>query len=306
MKTRPLTLDHYTIIKELGKGVSSKVYLASIQKESKEFYALKVAIHHDDDDNEVVRKSILQEAKILMKLKHPHIVKFHELAADGFMTKTNEETKENVLYSVLQLGTNDTLLNLLMTRGALPEPIARAYFGQLVEGLIYLHGQGFVHRDLKPDNLLIGGDGGLLIADLGHSAELPASGMVFNYGCSGTVEYNPPEASTDVAYKGTAVDAFMAGVVLFIMLTGVRPFARASRCDPLYAKVINNNFGSYWAIQADDYQVEISSPAKKLIWSLLNIDPEKRPSLAEVMNHEWMTGAVASSAEIQKIFKKQP
>ena len=109
--------------------------------------------------------------------------------------------------------------------GQFSEPIARAYFQQLVEGLKAIHSTGFAHRDMKPENLLFDENFNLKITDFGFAAALCGrnkSGMLKTR--LGTDSYMSPQLHEETLYSGAANDIFAAGVILFILVSQIPPF----------------------------------------------------------------------------------
>ena len=259
----------------------------------------------DIDQLDEVENDMRKEAKILKQFNHPSIVKCMTLQNDGYARNEYMAVDHKLVYSVLKMGKNGTLQDLLDAHIWLPESVARAFFTQLIEGLIYINKQGHAHRDIKLENLYIGDDYGLVIAGFDDALLLHKSGKILNDCHRGTSEYNPPEVCLGSPYMGQAVEVFMVGVVLFNMLFGVKPFKRASRSDPYFELIANKTPDAFWKLQAEDNDVEPSTSAKELIWALLNIDPLKRPELGNVMDHAWMREPEASTTEIKKLVHKK-
>jgi serine/threonine protein kinase len=124
---------------------------------------------------------------------------------------------------------NRDLITYIGRFGAFPQPIARALFKELLDGLMYIHANEIIHRDIKPDNLFLTSDGTIKIGDFGSA--LGGDHCTVTYGM--TRSYAPPEAFR-ADYSGRAADLFAAGCILYILVTGRPPFRRASRSDPLY------------------------------------------------------------------------
>jgi len=118
----------------------------------------------------------------------------------------------------------------------------------MITGLEYLHGQGFAHRDMKPENLLFDEEFNLKIADFGFATALAGkdgSGLLRTI--LGTESYMAPEINNKSPYSGTAVDVFAAGIILFIMITGHPPFMKADpKSDPYYKCLCVNKHNTFW------------------------------------------------------------
>ena len=126
-------------------------------------------------------------------LKHPNIVNLVEYNEDAVITKSSGATYE-ALVIILELAQGGELFDYVATGGKFPDPIARKYFQQLIEGLEYVHGQGLAHRDLKPENLLFDQFYSLKVADFGFAAPLAGrDGSGYLKTRLGTESYMAPE-----------------------------------------------------------------------------------------------------------------
>jgi len=104
--------------------------------------------------------------------------------------------------------------------GALSEPTARHFFGQMMSGLKYCHDKDIVHRDLKPENIMLDKNYNVKIADFGFAA--PAQGRDgggYLETQLGTISYMAPEIHKGEKYDGKAVDVFAAAIILFVVMT---------------------------------------------------------------------------------------
>ena len=155
-------------------------------------------------------------------IKHPRIVNMIEHGR-GLDSKDKP-----FHYVLLELANNGSLFDYAAHSGRFQEIYARHYFKQLLEGVSYLHATGFVHRDLKPENLLLNDNFNLKITDFGFAAEMYNSdGKRLFQDQLGTTGYMAPEIHLNQPYSGEAVDVFAAGVILFTIIAGRRPFHSA-------------------------------------------------------------------------------
>jgi serine/threonine protein kinase len=140
-----------------------------------------------------------------------------------------------VPYIILELATGGELFDFIFHTGALTERQARYYFRQLIAGLEHIHFQGFAHRDLKLQNVLLSEDKTLKIADFGFAKAFPNGdpGKCLRT-CLGTKGYQAPEIVEGKPYLGQAVDIFACGVILFTMVASHPPFKNTSVNDRLY------------------------------------------------------------------------
>lgn len=215
----------YRIEAELGAGGVGVVYRAADRKLSRPV-ALKV-MHEHIVASPTLRKRFEREAKALAMLNHPNIVGIIDY---GVAT--------NMPYLVMELLKGSSLAELLNKSGPLDPDRAFNIFRQILQGLSYVHQQGFVHRDLKPGNVFLqpvsGGVEHVKLLDFGlakalapeategEQDSLTRSGEIF-----GTPGYIAPEQFSGVGVDARA-DIYAAGVILFEMLAGRKPYAGQS------------------------------------------------------------------------------
>ena len=297
-------LDDYVLEEEIGSGANAIVFRGHKANNGSAKVAIKLVNTDSSIDEDISQQSMIDEARILKNLDHPHILKFITLKENGSLCINKKESDEKFAYSVMQLAKKGGMLDFLTEGGAFPEPVARYYFHQLVSGIAYIHKMGYVHRDLKPDNLLIGSDYELLIADFGHATLHlgPKKNGLLSQTSVGTPCYNPPEMSQK-SYRGIPVDIFMAGSILFIFLTGLRPFNYAEKDDIYYKHFATSDSAGFWNAHSQRQKVKLSSDARSLISGLLAYDPSTRPRLEEVMKHNWMSGPIASEKEVKSLMR---
>jgi len=159
-----------------------------------------------------------------------------------------------------------------MTNTMLPEKIARALFMQIMSGIFHLHLHNVVHRDMKPDNILLDDQQNLKIADFGLSGiSEDINSMNFMTAC-GTEAYTAPEIFSLVkesskeqqpeGYKGKPVDIFSCGVILFMMTLGTCPFTKAVPEDPAFALIREREWIKYWSYVEKDLDKSIDENLK--------------------------------------------
>jgi serine/threonine-protein kinase len=197
----------YDLLQELGAGGFGSVYRA-YDRELDELVALKV-IHPDLVAQPAMLERFRQEVKLARRVTHVNIARTFELtSADG------------VVFCTMELVDGESLRQRLVRQGRLPVSEAIAIAAELCDGLGAAHAAGVVHRDIKPDNVLIAADGRVVLADFGvASAAADASGGEV----SGTPAYMAPEQARGEPAT-PAADVYAVGVILHEMVTGATAF----------------------------------------------------------------------------------
>ncbi|MCC7110615.1 MAG: protein kinase [Deltaproteobacteria bacterium] len=204
----PERLGPWLIDGELARGGMGVVYRAHDERGRRA--ALKVVHQHLMHDEEV-RERFLREARATQRLQHRNIV--------GVLDVGEAEPS----YLAVEFVDGGTVLQLLRRQGRLPLLAALELILQLFEGLQAAHGQHIVHRDLKPSNLLLSRDGTLKIADFGVARELDRTALTQTGSTLGTPAYMSPEQVRAEPIDGRS-DVYAAGVILYELLAGRKPF----------------------------------------------------------------------------------
>jgi serine/threonine protein kinase len=177
----------------------------------------------------------------------------------------------------------------------------------MCEALDNIHKNGVCHRDLKPENILLDTEFNIKIADFGFAA--PTDGKEhtgFLRTRLGTLNYMAPEIHQRKPYSGPAADVFAASIILFIMLTQHPPFNTAQPDDGFYKCIAANRSDLFWKSHAKTKQENFfSEDFKKLIQSMMQLDPSNRPNFLEVLNHPWMKGPTATKEQVQHEFAQR-
>jgi eukaryotic-like serine/threonine-protein kinase len=204
-------IAHYQIVRELGRGGMGVVHLATRNSDR-----LAVAIKTIQPRVAVSPRDVerfLREAAILRALDHPGIVRFLELGEH-----------DGLVYLAMEYVDGDNLAAILKRTGPFTIGRASKLICDLLEALRYAHGRNFVHRDIKPGNLiLVGESGGLKLADFGLARayqESKMSGLTLHGDVGGTIAFCAPEQITNFRQAKPAADLYSVGVTLYMMLTG--------------------------------------------------------------------------------------
>ncbi|ORX92427.1 Pkinase-domain-containing protein [Basidiobolus meristosporus CBS 931.73] len=301
-------LDRYQLLTKLGDGAFSNVYKA-YDRYRRKLIAIKVV--RKFELNSLQRGNILKEVTIMRTLNHPNIAKLLDF----------KESKD-FYYLVLELLTGGELFHRIVKLTYFSEDLARHVITQVAHGIHYLHEEkGVVHRDIKPENLLFepipfkstpqkptsvdrfdeekvdegefiegiggGGIGVVKIADFGLSK------VIWNKDTMtpcGTVGYTAPEIVRDEGYS-KAVDMWALGCVLYTMLCGFPPFYD----DDI--KVLTEKVARGYYSFLSPWWDDISDSAKDLVSHLLDINPERRYTINQLLAHPWIRAKKAVQFE---------
>ena len=264
----PEVVSHYRIRRRLGAGGMGEVYLAD-DLTLKRRVAIKLLTSKDLTD-EQVRESLLREAQAAASLDHPNICSVYEVGTDGDLS-----------FIVMQYVEGETLAARLHRGRTTPEE-ALDIAAQVADALAAAHRQGVVHRDIKPQNIVLTPRGGLKVLDFGLAKRAPVGpaseadtrSAVPNGAVVGTVGYMSPEQVLQKPLDGRS-DLFALGATYYECLTGRRAFSGKNsleicgevlHVDPLPPSSINDSLGP-----AHD----------ELCRQLLAKDPEQRVQTGE-------------------------
>jgi eukaryotic-like serine/threonine-protein kinase len=200
----------YAVTARLAHGGMATVYLAMDTRLDRQV-ALKVMHAELARDDEFVRRFI-GEAKSVARLSHQNVVAVFDQGSDG-----------PFLYLAMEYVPGRTLKEVLREHGRFPPAAALEIMTGVLDGLAAAHASGIVHRDVKPENVLLTADGRLKVADFGLARAQATAGHTRAGLLIGTVAYLPPEQVTGDS-TGPRSDVYSAGVVLFELLTGRLPF----------------------------------------------------------------------------------
>ncbi|XP_029798551.1 calcium/calmodulin-dependent protein kinase type IV isoform X2 [Suricata suricatta] len=273
--------DFFEVESELGRGATSIVYRCK-QKGTQKPYALKVL------KKTVDKKIVRTEIGVLLRLSHPNIIKLKEI----FETPTE-------ISLVLELVTGGELFDRIVEKGYYSERDAADAVKQILEAVAYLHENGIVHRDLKPENLLYATpapDAPLKIADFGLS-KIVEHQVLMKTVC-GTPGYCAPEILRGCAY-GPEVDMWSVGIITYILLCGFEPFYDERGDQFMFRRILNCEYyfiSPWWD--------EVSLNAKDLVRKLIVLDPKKRLTTFQALQHPWVTGKAANFVHMDTAQKK--
>ena len=243
----------FYILKKIGQGSSAKVYLGVLieslldnnNPNQLKYFSIKI-MDPDKTDLNIFKT----EVKLLEKINHENVLK---IFAYGFGKKESYNKNKNkfpkeVYYIVMEHLEHDELLKYITNAKpgeniGFGEEFGRLIFAQLLDGLEAMHNLNIYHRDIKPNNIMLGGDNYTLkFVDFGFGTD--EIGKLNSF--LGTPNYAAPELHLKRQYFGKSEDIFSLGVTLFVLVTGFLPFKLATPNDSLYQYFIKCDYVEYW------------------------------------------------------------
>jgi serine/threonine-protein kinase len=217
------TLGNYQIVEKIGAGGMGSVYKA-YQTALGRYVAIKVLPPQTAGDPSFAERFAL-EARAIGKLRHPNIVTAYDFAQQG-----------DLAYLVSDFIDGGTLADQL--GHPLPVDYVLTVLGPIASALDYAHARGVVHRDIKPQNILLSHEGTPVLTDFGLAKIIgPGSGVTQAGALMGTAEYIAPECASGAEVAGPAADQYAIAIVAYQMLVGRHPFPSENPISALMAHV---------------------------------------------------------------------
>ena len=254
--------DRYEILELIGSGGMANVYKARCHRLNR-LVAIKI-LKSDLADNADFRRRFHDESQAVAQLSHANIVSVYDVS-------TNPDRE----YIVMELIDGITLKQYMERRGRMDWRESLHFITQIMRGLSHAHSRGIIHRDIKPQNIMVLRDGSVKVADFGIAC-LANQGQTLTQEALGSVHYISPEQA-----RGDRIDArsdiYSAGVVLYEMLTGRLPFEGDSAVSVAFQHL------SSVPLAPRDIDPSIPEPLELICMKAMNSDPNKRYASADAM-----------------------
>lgn len=205
--------NKYEILKQIGKGGMSTVYLAMDKRLNKQWAVKEINKAVNDKNNEVVVQSLLAEANLMKRLDHPSLPRIVDIIDNG-----------RTIYVIMDYIEGESLDKILNTNGPQPQALVVEWAKQLCDVLSYLHNQKppIIYRDMKPANIMLKPEGKLKLIDFGIAREYKQNNMTDTVSL-GTRGYAAPEQFGGMGQTDARTDIYCLGVTLYHLLTGQNP-----------------------------------------------------------------------------------
>ena len=254
--------DRYEILELIGSGGMANVYKARCHRLNR-LVAIKI-LKSDLADNADFRRRFHDESQAVAQLSHANIVSVYDVS-------TNPDRE----YIVMELIDGITLKQYMERRGRMDWRESLHFITQIMRGLSHAHSRGIIHRDIKPQNIMVLRDGSVKVADFGIAC-LANQGQTLTQEALGSVHYISPEQA-----RGDRIDArsdiYSAGVVLYEMLTGRLPFEGDSAVSVAIQHL------SSVPLAPREINPDIPEALELICMKAMNSDPNKRYASADAM-----------------------
>ncbi|KAI5067191.1 hypothetical protein GOP47_0017719 [Adiantum capillus-veneris] len=264
--------DKYLLGDEIGKGAYGRVY-KGLDLENGDFVAIKQVSLENIFPEDLA--SIMQEIDLLKNLNHKNIVKY----LDSFKTKSH-------LHIILEYVENGSLASIIKPNkfGAFPESLVAVYISQVLEGLVYLHEQGVIHRDIKGANILTTKEGLVKLADFGVATKLTEADVNTD-SVVGTPYWMAPEVIV-MSGVSAASDIWSMGCTVIELLTCVPPYYDLQPMTALYRIVEEEH---------PPIPEHVSPLLADFLHQCFRKDAKLRPDAKTLLQHPWIQNSRRSS-----------
>jgi serine/threonine-protein kinase len=265
-------MNRYQIVSKLGSGGTAVVYKAIDTVLNREVTVKILQEQFTTNQKFVLR--FRKEAQAIAALSHPNIVSVYDVG-------TSEDGKQ---YLIMEYVEGSTLKEVIKKKGVLSLDRSLDYTNQILAGLNHAHSFGVIHRDIKPQNIMITPTGQVKIMDFGLAMNLTDTTITYDTSVFGSVYYIAPE----IAQKGSGdarVDIYSTGIVLYEMLTGELPYT----ADSPIAIALQHVEGDYTPI--DEIDEEIPYEIARIVDKAMAVNPSNRYSSAKIMMDDIETAA---------------
>lgn len=257
---RPQSLGNYDLLERIATAGVGSVYRGR-RRATAEVVAVKV-MPAFQADNQVALQRFARECRILTGLNDPNIVRALDFGIEG-----------STPFLVMEFVDGESLGQRLEREARLPEDEAVHITSQVARALDRAHGQGLVHRHVKPDNILLTASGDVKLADLGFAKHVDASThLTKTGGCLGTPNFMAPEQFRDARHVDRRSDIYALAATLYMAVTGQLPFAASNLVDCCMRKLQNE------LPPPRELNPDLSERVDWAIRRAMSADPDGRPA----------------------------
>jgi len=287
--------EEVEIVRLLNKA-KFPVYLATYKNSH---YAMKVFPIEEDSAKAYFKNEIR-----FSYLNHPNVI--HTISIQQDKQVSYRETPKRISFILTEFAPLGDLFQFTSKyHQKLCETFIRTFFRDLIEGLQYIHSQGIAHLDLKLENLLVGEDSKLKIADFDLACSLRDTELK----TKGSRCFRAPEMVNLKCKSPAAADIYSAGIILFVLKCGgILPHTEEMLLkDVNLYKLLNNNNGEFWKMHC---MIQKKAPSffsddfKELFNGMTKIDPKERFTIVDIKKSTWYNGPIFSNREMKNFIQK--
>ena len=286
--------EDITVIRKMCQS-KFPVFLG-FSKRLQDFCVVKAFPHEDG-----VVDSLFHRESHASKFSHINVIHIFETGPKATIY-INEVAKE-VSYVAMEYAPHSDFWDLISKRllDSTDDKLVRTYFHQLIDGLEHIHSLGIAHLDLKLENLLVGKDYQLKIADF-DTSQIVNEEKCLSYG---TKDYRAPEILYLSCKYPFAADVYSAGVILFILKLQFQPYKEAEQ----EGDDEDNEMFNLFVRDSENFWRElnlrnIDPDFMDLVGSMVCVNPKARLSLQEVKNHPWYKGPIYSDQQLARLMER--
>jgi len=298
----PVAYQNLSVVKKLGKA-KFPVYLTS-SKVDKSNYAMKVFSHDGQKPHPYFKNEVR-----FSTLKHPNVISMVHYENERDTLQKGQIKR--VSYILMEYAPYGDFFDFISKKGEnFDEKLIRSFFRQLIDGVEYLHETGIAHLDLKPENLLLGANFNLKIADFDLS-HVKGDAKILS---RGTKFYRGPElfqssSSTDELKTPFAADIYSAGIILFILKSGgIYPHSEGNPIEGIdFAELMYKNNAEFWNkhvdIQGKDHAF-FDRDFRELFNAMTQFNPDDRISIKAIKQTKWYNGPIYTPFDFERKMKQ--
>ena len=300
----PLTTTHdipvlhrkYYLLSKLGEGATSHVYIGSPLHNTHHYVAIKIITNKHIKEN-----AFEQEVDILSNIKSANVIQLIEHGVGPIERRL--QITDNKKYLVLEYASKGNLFNYIYyPERSFGEVYGKFIFYQLLRGVMAIHNSGFVHRDLKIENVMFDCNYNIKIADFGFATRKEGKqGLGKLTSRLGTLKYCAPEILKNRPYVGTLVDVYSLGVCLFVLVFGRFPFGKAAKDDVGYKLIMQKKFEVFWEnVKKKNWNgcCSVSEELMDLFNQMVYFDSSYRPTVENVVEHQFFKKGMPTYDEV--------
>jgi serine/threonine-protein kinase len=287
-----LLAERYRVVAPVGEGAHATTWRGRDERLDRPV-AIKMLHAHLANDPVFVER-FRAEAKVAASVRQSNVVDVYDFGQ-----------QDGTLYIVMQYVDGEDLKSLIQRSAPMPTREVRRIIGHVLDGLQAIHAAGIVHRDIKPQNVLIGSDGVARVSDFGIADVSGSAGLTGEGLTIGTVDYMAPEQAQGLALT-PAADLYATGVMLYEMLTGTLPFAGRSSRETMLQHI--NGQLTPPSTRLPEHGITPAIDA--VVAQSLAKDPARRFGSARAMKqavgNALSSAAMASSTQATTVMQAQP